>query len=93
MAAASGINGAGSCALKMCRKAGVREGHVVLVNGASGSVGSVLVQLCKVRGARVVGVASGGNEEMVRGLGVDEVCFEAEGMTIKASVQKANCYF
>jgi NADPH:quinone reductase-like Zn-dependent oxidoreductase len=77
----------------MCRKAGVREGHVVLVNGASGSVGSVLVQLCKVRGARVVGVASGGNEEMVRGLGVDEVCFEAEGMTIKASVQKANCYF
>jgi NADPH:quinone reductase-like Zn-dependent oxidoreductase len=92
MAAASGINGAGSCALKMCRKAGVREGHVVLVNGASGSVGSVLVQLCKVRGARVVGVASGGNEEMVRGLGVDEVCFEAEGMTIKASVQKANCY-
>jgi NADPH:quinone reductase-like Zn-dependent oxidoreductase len=73
-ASASGINGAGSTALKMIRTAGVREGHTVLVNGASGSVGSVLVQLCKLRGAKVVGVASGGNEAMVRSLGVDEVC-------------------
>jgi len=73
MASASGINGAGSTALKMIRKAGVRDGHTVLVNGASGSVGSVLVQLCKLRGARVVGVASGANEAMVRDLGVDEV--------------------
>ncbi|OGE48959.1 hypothetical protein PENARI_c024G06274 [Penicillium arizonense] len=72
MASASGITGSGSTALKMVRTAGVREGHTVLVNGASGSVGSVLVQLCKLRGAKVVGVASGGNEAMVRGLGVDE---------------------
>ncbi|KAK3307783.1 uncharacterized protein B0T15DRAFT_508315 [Chaetomium strumarium] len=72
MAAASGINGAGSTALKLIRTAGLREGQTVLVNGASGSVGSVLVQLCKLRGVRVVGVASGANEEMVRGLGVDE---------------------
>ncbi|KAL2824318.1 NAD(P)-binding protein [Aspergillus cavernicola] len=72
MASASGIIGSGCTALKMIRTAGVREGHTVLVNGASGSVGSVLVQLCKLRGATVVGVASGGNEAMVRGLGVDE---------------------
>ncbi|KAL6229121.1 hypothetical protein BDW75DRAFT_225633 [Aspergillus navahoensis] len=72
MAAASGIIGCGSTALKMIRTAGVRDGHIVLVNGASGSVGSMLVQLCKLRGAKVVGVASGGNEAMVRGLGVDE---------------------
>jgi NADPH:quinone reductase-like Zn-dependent oxidoreductase len=80
MASASGINGAGSTAMKMIRTAGVREGHRVLVNGASGSVGSVLVQLCKLRGASVVGVASGGNEEMVRWLGVDEVgtCVEID---------------
>lgn len=73
MASASGINGSGSTALKMIRTVGVRERHSVLVNGASGSVGSVLAQLCKMRGARVVGVASGANEGMVRGLGVDEV--------------------
>ncbi|KAJ5101155.1 hypothetical protein N7456_007207 [Penicillium angulare] len=72
MAAASGINGCGSTALKIIRTAGVRSGQTVLVNGASGSVGSVLVQICKLRGVKVVGVASGGNEEMVRGLGADE---------------------
>lgn len=73
MASASGISGSGSAALKMIRAAGVREGHFVLVNGASGSVGSVLVQLCKLRGANVVGIASGGNESIVRDLGIDEV--------------------
>lgn len=73
MASASGINGCGSTALKMIRTAGVRDGHKVLINGASGSVGAVLVQLCKLRGAEVVGVASGGNEALVRAFGADEV--------------------
>ncbi|KAI9037664.1 NAD(P)-dependent alcohol dehydrogenase [Aspergillus affinis] len=73
MASASGLSCSGCAALKMIRTVGVREGHTVLVNGASGSVGSLLVQLCKLRGAKVVGVASGGNEAMVRGMGVDEV--------------------
>ena len=75
MVAMGGVMGSGSTALKMARVGGVREGHRVLVNGASGSVGKVLVQVCKMRGATVVGVASGGNEEMVRGLGADEVRF------------------
>lgn len=75
MVAMGGVLGSGSTALKMVRTGGVGEGHRVLVNGASGSVGKVLVQVCKMSGARVVGVASGGNEEMVRGLGADEVCF------------------
>ncbi|PYI11007.1 NAD(P)-binding protein [Aspergillus sclerotiicarbonarius CBS 121057] len=72
MAPASGISGSGSTALKMIRTAGVRDGHTVLINGASGSVGSFLVQLCRLRGAKVVGVASGANEAMVRDLGVNE---------------------
>ncbi|KAL4992340.1 NAD(P)-binding protein [Aspergillus falconensis] len=72
MTSASGIFGCGSTALKMIRTAGVRDGHIVLVNGASGSVGSMLVQLCKLRGAKVVGLASGGNEAMVRSFGADE---------------------
>lgn len=76
MASASGIICSGCAALKMIRAVGVREGHTMLVNGASGSAGSVLVQLCKMRGARVVGVASGGNEAMVRSMGADEVRIE-----------------
>jgi NADPH:quinone reductase-like Zn-dependent oxidoreductase len=75
MVAMGGVLGSGSTALKMARTGGVKEDHRVLVNGASGSVGKVLLQICKMRGAKVVGVASGGNEEMVRGLGADEVCF------------------
>ena len=75
MVAMGGVLGSGSTALKMARTAGVKEGHRVLVNGASGSVGKLLIQVCKMRGAKVTGVASGGNEEMVRGLGTDEVCF------------------
>jgi NADPH:quinone reductase-like Zn-dependent oxidoreductase len=72
MAQAAGVNGAGSTALKMIRTAGVKQRQMVLVNGASGSVGSVLVQLLKLRGVKVVGVASGGNESIVRGFGADE---------------------
>ncbi|KAK9251349.1 hypothetical protein V1507DRAFT_464917 [Lipomyces tetrasporus] len=72
MVAMGGVLGSGSTALKMARTGGVKQGHRVLVNGASGSVGKVLMQVCKMRGATVVGVASGGNEEMVRGLGADE---------------------
>ena len=75
MVAMGGVLGSGSTALKMARTGGVKEGHRVLVNGASGSVGKVLLQVCKMRGAKVVGVASGGNEEIVRGLGADGVCF------------------
>jgi len=73
MTTASGINGCGSTALKMMRTAAVGQGDTVLVNGASSSVGSVLVQICKLKGATVVAVASGRNEQLVRGLGADEV--------------------
>ena len=79
----AGVVGCGATALKMVRVAaqgsgrGLGKGGRVLVNGASGSVGQVLVQVLKLRGVVVVGVASGGNEELVRGRGVDEVghCF------------------
>ncbi|KFZ12420.1 hypothetical protein V502_07086, partial [Pseudogymnoascus sp. VKM F-4520 (FW-2644)] len=61
---ASGMVGCGSTALKMVRTAAVGAGDRVLINGASSSVGSVLVQICKMKGATVVGVASGRNEEL-----------------------------
>ena len=49
------------------------EGTRVLVHGASGGVGSILVQVAKARGAYVVGVCSGANAEMVSRLGADKV--------------------
>jgi NADPH:quinone reductase-like Zn-dependent oxidoreductase len=54
-------------------KAGLRADSHALVYGASGGVGSFAVQISKAIGARVTAVSSGRNEELVRGLGADEV--------------------
>jgi len=57
----------------LVNKAMLQKGERVLINGASGSVGSACVQIAKHLGAHVTGVCSGGNAEMVRGLGADHV--------------------
>jgi NADPH:quinone reductase-like Zn-dependent oxidoreductase len=48
------------------------SGQRILITGASGAVGSMAVQLAKVKGAHVIGLASGKNEEFVRKLGADD---------------------
>lgn len=54
-------------------KAGVQPGQRVLINGASGGVGTYAVQIAKALGAEVTGVCSARNVELVRGLGADQV--------------------
>ena len=60
-------------ALDFLRKARVRAGEELLVVGASGGVGTAVVQLARHLGARVTGVTSARNVDLVRSLGADDV--------------------
>jgi NADPH:quinone reductase-like Zn-dependent oxidoreductase len=71
---AASVNIAGITALQAVRDRGkVQPGQKVLINGASGGVGTFAVQIAKSHGADVTGVCSTRNIDLVRSLGADHV--------------------
>lgn len=72
----------GTTALIFFRMGKLAEGETLLVNGASGAVGTMAVQIAKHLGAEVTGVCSGANAELVKSLGADHVVdYTAEDFT------------
>lgn len=74
-ASAAALPLAGLTALQSLRRAGVGPGDTVLINNASGGVGSFAVQLAVHAGATVVGTASEGNHDRLRDLGAVPVVY------------------
>ena len=70
---AAAISFGGTTALNFFRRGKLQSGEKVLVNGASGGVGTAAVQLARHFGANVTGVCSTANVELVRSLGANHV--------------------
>jgi NADPH:quinone reductase-like Zn-dependent oxidoreductase len=70
---AASLSFGGTTALHFLRKAGLQSGENLLVIGASGTVGSAIVQLARHMGANVTAATSAGNAELAVSLGAHEV--------------------
>ena len=71
---AAAVPGSAVTALQvLVHKAHLKEGDRLLINGASGGVGTYAVQIAKIFGARTTAVCSGRNKDLVISLGADRV--------------------
>src|SRR5437762_5476614 len=70
---AGSIAWAGFTALQGLRQGNIQPGQKVLINGATGGVGTFAVQIAKSLGAEVTGVSSTGKVDLVRSIGADHV--------------------
>lgn len=69
-------------------RAGPRPGETVVVSGASGGVGSTAIQLCRLRGARVIGIASAAKHDLLLKAGCDAVIDRTEP-DLEAAIRKS----
>jgi NADPH:quinone reductase-like Zn-dependent oxidoreductase len=74
--------------LRMLNRVRIAEGETILVTGASGGVGTGLVQLAKLRGAYVIAQVGSGKEEQARRIGADAVV-RRDAMDLTAEVKEA----
>lgn len=72
---AGGLLLAGATAMHTVVATRVGSGDTVLVHGASGGVGSMVVQIARARGARVIGTAGAGNHEYLTDIGAIPVLY------------------
>ncbi|HEY0777714.1 MAG TPA: NADP-dependent oxidoreductase [Gemmatirosa sp.] len=64
-------------AIRILKQVGVQPGQTLLVSGASGGVGSAVVQIARARGITVIGTASERNQDYLRSLGATPTTYGA----------------
>lgn len=69
-------------------RTGLRPGETVAIAGASGGVGSAAIQLCRLRGARVIGIASTAKAKLLKSLGAEHIIDRGEA-DIEAAIRAA----
>jgi NADPH:quinone reductase-like Zn-dependent oxidoreductase len=72
---------------EMLDRADLGDGETVVVTGAAGGVGTALIQLARIRGARVVAVAGAAKEDRIRDLGAHEFVAR-EGGDIRGKIER-----
>jgi alcohol dehydrogenase len=73
----------------MLNRVGVGQGERVLITGASGGVGTALIQLCRARGAIPYAIVSPGKEKVVRAIGAEAVVTRGTSSNMIEDVEQA----
>jgi len=90
---AAGVPLAGQTALQAIRKIGkLKPGNKILINGASGGVGTLAIQIAKILGGEVTSVSSNKNTEYCRSIGADKV-IAYDKMDITNTTEKFDIFF